>query len=51
MIAESGAPQHVEAMIDDRVDAATRVLATAPLARDRIAALGQMALLCTARKS
>ncbi|WP_435832952.1 polyprenyl synthetase family protein [Nocardia vinacea] len=50
LIAESGAPQHVEAMIDDRVDAATRALATAPLARDRIAVLEQMALLCTARR-
>ncbi|WP_425300161.1 polyprenyl synthetase family protein [Nocardia flavorosea] len=51
LISQSGAAQRIEAMIDNRVEAAIEELKTAQLDRDRHRALEHMALLCTARES
>ncbi|MEV0248631.1 polyprenyl synthetase family protein [Nocardia sp. NPDC050712] len=48
LIAECGAPQRIEAMIDARVEVALNLLDTGPLDAVRRAALRQLALLCTA---
>ncbi|MFD6159863.1 polyprenyl synthetase family protein [Nocardia sp. NPDC060256] len=50
LIAESGAPQRIEAMIAQRVVEARDALDAAGLDQDRYSALEQMALLCTARQ-
>ncbi|MEU7768254.1 polyprenyl synthetase family protein [Nocardia sp. NPDC049190] len=49
LIASSGAPERIEAMISDRIEEALGVLRDGTLGRDRRMALEQMALLCTAR--
>ncbi|MCP2279643.1 geranylgeranyl diphosphate synthase, type I [Nocardia amikacinitolerans] len=50
LIAASGAPAYVEAMIADRVEAAMHALNEGSLDAGLRVALEQMALLCTARK-
>ncbi|MEV6562066.1 polyprenyl synthetase family protein [Nocardia sp. NPDC051756] len=50
LIADSGAPERIEAMIADRVRDALGALRDGALGRDQRAALEQMALLCTARQ-
>jgi geranylgeranyl diphosphate synthase type I len=50
LIALSGAPERIEAMIADRVRDALQAWPASPLGRDQRAALEQMALLCTARQ-
>ncbi|MFI6040902.1 polyprenyl synthetase family protein [Nocardia sp. NPDC051321] len=50
LIGGSGAPERIEAMIAEHVDAARAVLRAGPLDFGQRSALDQMALLCTARQ-
>lgn len=50
LIADTGAPERIEAMIADRVREALGALRGGALGRDQRAALERMALLCTARQ-
>ncbi|WP_431965784.1 hypothetical protein [Nocardia sp. bgisy134] len=50
LIAASGAPAYVEAMIADRVETATDALSESSFGIGQRVALEQMAMLCTARQ-